>query len=119
VFSQPFRDRSVAPSGVGNDYQMICTAGCKLYAAYASAEFGHWDIFVRVIDPSSCVRPPCAVCAIADVDGSGLVDVNDAAAYVVARVSGSPLADVNHDHGIDTADDVLFLDALNAALTPH
>lgn len=32
------------PHGGHNDYQMMCLAGCKLYAAYASDEEGYWDI---------------------------------------------------------------------------
>jgi hypothetical protein len=95
----------------GNDYQMICLAGCKLYAAYASNENGKWDVYVRVIDITDS-------CAGADIDGDGAVSTSDVSTFNVAFSAGDPLADRNRDGEVQTADAVQFLAAYSQAITP-
>lgn len=99
----------------GNDYQMMCAAGCRLYAAYASPHAGSWDIYVRVItlpDPNST----CDCVCTADVDGDSAVTTNDLATYMSARTAGASLADVNRDQAVNSQDDVQFMNALSQAL---
>jgi hypothetical protein len=87
----------------GNDYQMICNAGCKLYAAYASQETGVWNIYVRVITLDSC--------GDADTDGSGDVTTNDFATFNTAYMGNDPLADRNLDGSVNATDANQFLTA--------
>jgi hypothetical protein len=91
-----------------NDYQMMCLAGCKLYAAYASNEGGTWDIYVSVI----ALQEDCAA---ADVDGNSVVTLDDVSAFYSEYANATTRADRNRDVSVNGSDVTRFLDAYAAA----
>jgi hypothetical protein len=96
-------------SGQGNnDYQMMCIAGCKLYAAYTSWESGTWDIYVNVIAIDDS-------CADDDVSGSGTVTLDDVSAFYSEYANSTARADRNRDVSVNGSDVTRFLDAYAAA----
>ncbi len=91
----------------GHDYQGITSAGCLVYAAWASNHTGEWHVYVSQI----------RLCP-ADADGSGLVNAADPAAFNAAYLAQQAQADVNRDGVINPQDYSDFMAAYACGACP-
>jgi hypothetical protein len=97
----------------GNDYHMVTTAGCFVWAAYAkTTPAGRPRVCVRRIT----LRPTCILVDIADFNDDGVVDNADPLAFAAALGAGLPSADINKDAAVDGADLAAYMAAFAAAL---
>jgi hypothetical protein len=95
-----------------HDYQMIVSAGCALYAAYAyPADGGVGSIFVRRIT----VGP----CGTADADTDGAVTAADVALFSAAFPVAGQAADVNMDDRVNARDVLDFMGAFARGREPR
>jgi hypothetical protein len=97
----------------GNDYQMIVSSGCKVFAAWCgkldAEALSNTYVTTISLDP---------ICSAADVDASGDVTVNDANSFLAAYAQNNTLADRDLDGQLTPGDAVTFYNAYNAAAAP-
>lgn len=100
------------PNWHTGDYMAAAARGCYVYIAFMSRhENTVMSVYVSTIEVSN-------TCALADMDGNGLVTTDDASAFARSYMSNNPRADLTRDGTIDGQDTILFTESYSCGCRP-